>query len=281
VKLFVLNPRYAYWKVSAFLVWPIILSALSLCVCFATSIFTKVEDSSVYLFNMYVLVCIKLILFLFVFFTRACTDFDANAILKIVLCFGFLFILLEFLHAQMSKTYIMEKTILSAIMGITSCSTPIVLMSILHVDYSFFIFYLLYALYIFVLSILGKETKSSILFQCSFIAVTFLLSPIVITNGPSIKHELGYIVFLEIFAVFSCTQLMLLKGSRVPVTKSFMQILTSCILPKFHCTENVVSCSNDLSSKALPIINGAFMLVIRLIYFTFLAISLATIWRDF
>jgi hypothetical protein len=74
VKLFILNQKYAYWQINASLVLPIILGAFVLCVCFALFIFAKMNNSRIYLFNMYLLFCIKYILFLEVFTVFGCTQ---------------------------------------------------------------------------------------------------------------------------------------------------------------------------------------------------------------
>ena len=280
IKLFVLNPGYAYWQTNAFLVWPIILSAFILCVCFFMFIFMKANNSGIYLFDMYVLCCVKCILFLLVFYTSTRSLPDTNMMLKIILCFGFLFIFLEFLHAQTSRNFIGEKTVLAGIMGITFCIIPLMLTVVF---FFFFAFYLLYAISIFILFLQGKETKSSILFQCSLIVFLLLLSSLMIPSVGSSSNSriLAYIMFLEIFAVLGCNQLIHLKDKQAlgNVAISPLQKFISRSLPKFYCVEDKAVYRNNLPSEAFPMIKGGFMLTIRFTYFTLLAMSIATIWR--
>jgi len=292
VKLFILNPRYAYWQANAFLVWPIILSAFLLCVSFVMFIFSKMNYSRICLLNLYVLCCLKCVLFLLLINTRAYTLPNANMMLKIVLCFGFLFIFLEFLHAQTSNSFVREKSLLSGILGVVSCivifATLIFLISIRELSMLIYALpYLLYALYalrIFVFSLLGKEAKSSVLFQCSLLAFFFLISLFRIPSvGLSNKYTLDYIIFLEIFTIIAFTQHIALKNKQIPddITTNSMRKLASHVLPMFCFLKNKVSYNNDLQSEEFPMIRGLFMLTLRFMYFAFLATNVATIWRGY
>jgi hypothetical protein len=200
--------------------------------------------------------------------------------LKIVLCFSFLFILLEFLHAQTSKAFTKEKAVLSSIIGITSCIVPL-LLAILH--FFFFMFYIFFAFSIFILTLQGKEVKFSKLFHISIIAFLLILASLVIPNvGTSDSYIiLDYIMFLEVLALFCCTQLIPIIGEQTLVDDSIslMQKHASCISSKLYNSEANVGYSNDLPSEVFPMIKGIFMLVIRIFYFTFFAISIAIIWR--
>ena len=287
VQLFIMN--YGYIKQNSFLspqiniylIGTIISSALILCVFFAAFVFMKVDNSKAYLFNMYMLCCIKCVLLLHILITHAENVNDTYMMLRIVLCFGFLFIFLEFLHAQTSKNLVRDKCILAGIMGITSCILPLML----TIGYFFFwTFYLLYALYIFILSLRGKEAKTSILSQLFFIAFLLLLSASVVPDiGSQGSFSLVYtmFLFLEIFAVFGCTQLIPSKSEHTTTntTRNSLQKLTSRILFRCDHVNGKTIYHNDLQPEAFPMIKGIFMLSIRFTYFTLLAMSVATIWR--
>ena len=284
VKLFVMNPENAYWHTNSFLVWSIILAAFFLCVLFFMFIFIKTDNSKVYLFSLYLLCCIKFVLFLFMFNMRLRTLSDANIMLKIVLCFGFLFIFLEFLHAQTSRNFIGEKTLIAGIIGTTSCIMTIYILTTGRVSsfINFLIFYLFYALHIFVFSLFGKKTKSSILFQCSFIAFSFVLTPMAFSAGRHIDYSFDQIVLLEVLAVLGCTQLIPSKERQTPndITISTKQKLASRILSMFSCAKNNISYSNDLQPETFPIIKGVFMITVRFTYFALFAKYFITlIWR--
>ena len=280
IKLFVLNPENAYWRTNAFIVWPIILAAFFLCACFFMFVFMKLDNSRIYLFNLYLLCYIKCVLFLLKFILRLHTFSDANMMLKIVLCFAFLFIFLEFLHAQTSRNFIGEKTTLAGTMGIISC----IMTLLLTVFQLFFLsYYLLYAMCIFIIFLHGKKVRSSILFQCFLIVVIILLSLLeaIGYSSPSISHYMVYIVLLEVFAVFGCVQIIQLKYKQAPVNDKAnpLQKLTALISSKFNCTKSSVSYSNDLQPETFPIIKGVFMLTARFTYFALLARLLTiTIW---
>jgi hypothetical protein len=182
--------------------------------------------------------------------------FNAGLMHKIVFCFGFLFIFLEFLHAQTSGTFIRDKSILAGIMGITTCIAIFIISYKSHfnaINTLIYLPYIMYALRIFVFSLLGKEDKTSMLFKCSFIAFVFLwvslATPHSIGGGdPSIINSFT----LKIYAVFGCTLLIPLKCKQS----------AEAILVLFQN----------------PFENGIYMLVIRFLYFVFLADGIATIW---
>ena len=281
LQLFVLNPGYAYWQTNTLLVWLVIVAAFILCVLFFMFIFMKINISKIYLFSLYMLCGVKCVLFLLMFNMRLRNVSDANTMLKIILCFGFIFIFLEYLHAQTSRNFIREKTVLAGIMGIASCIISIFVLIAVKGNYSynFLIFYLFYALYIFIFSLFGKETKSSILFQCSFITLSFILTPMTISYGAPINVTLVYIAPIEIFAVFCCTQLIPLKNKEEhnDTIINPLQKLTSRVLFKFHYERNSVSYSNNLQPESFPMIKGVLMLTFRFTYFALLAKFLAAI----
>ena len=287
LQLFIVNYGYIkqdsflYPQINVYLIWAIISSAFILCVFFSSFIFMKVDNSKVYLFNMYMLCCIKCVILLYILITYAEDINNTYMMMRIVLCFGFLFIFLEFLHAQTSKNSFRDKCILAGVMGITSCILPLML----TIGYCFFwIFYLLYALYIFILSLQGKEAKTSILSQLLFIAFLLLLSALVVPNIGSINNYTSVhimFLFLEIFAVFSCTQLIPSKSDQttINITRNSLHKLTPLALFRCNHVKRGVIYRNDLRTEALPMIKGIFMLFIRFTYFTLFAMSIATIWR--
>jgi len=287
VRLFILNPRYAYWQLNAFLVWPIILGAFILCVCFAMFILAKMNNSRVYLSSMYLLYCIKCILFLIILNTRAYTLINANIMLKIALCFGFLFIFLEYLHAQTSLDFFKEKTLLSGIMGIVSCLIVFAItVYVIYYDRLSIVYILafssIYALRILIFSIIGKETKSSILYKCFFISFLFLLSLFTIPAVPN-YNNLERIVVIETLIAFCCTQLIPLKNKQTSedITISPLQKLVSCFYPKLYYEEDKVVNSNVKHHQAFIMIKGMFMLALRFIFFALLATGVANIWRGY
>jgi len=291
VRLFILNTRYAYWQANAFLVWPVILGAFILCVCFAMLILAKMSGSRVYLSNMCLIYCIKCILFLLIFNTRAYTLPNADMMLRIVLCFGILFIFLEFLHAQTSMNFIKEKTVLSGIMGITSCivifmaiafmfSKDHFIMNLYILAYSL---YALYALRIFVFTFIGKEAKSSILFKCSSVVLLYLW--ILLTRpmmfGGMYYSKFEEIIILETLITFCFTQLIPSKTIQTPdeYAVSSLRKLMLRFFYNFHYVEDKAGQSNGFQSGAFLITKGMFMLAIRFTIFAILATRVATIWR--
>ena len=292
IKLFVLMPRHAYWQTSAFLVCSIILAAFILCVFFFMFIFIKTDKSKIYLFSLYLLCYIKCVLFLLVFNTRLHTLSDANIMLKIILCFGFLFIFLEFLHAQMSWSFIREKTVFAGIMGITSCVSIYAITAYMISETGLFtnlhmlayILYASYAIRIFVFSLIGKEAKSSMLFKCSSLVLLLLWMSFTQPNviGGSNYNRIEYMVIMETFITFGCTQLFPSKKRQTPhdITINMKQKLTSRILSMFNCAKNNISYSNDLQAEKFPMIKGVFMITARFTYFALLAIFITIIfWR--
>ncbi|MCL1941878.1 MAG: hypothetical protein FWG09_08030, partial [Synergistaceae bacterium] len=167
LQLFLLNTRFidpnspSYQQINVYLIWAIIIGVFILCAFFFIFTFMKVDNSGIYLFNMYLLYYIMCVLFLFILKTRAGTVSNANMMLKIILCLGFIFIFLEFLHAQTSANFVRDKCILAGIMGITPCIVIFVIITYAVYYKRFYayympyhavayILYLLYALRIFV-----------------------------------------------------------------------------------------------------------------------------------
>ena len=272
LQLFIMNPgnvnsgSFFTWEMNSHYIWAIISGAFIMCVLFSAFIFMKINHSKVYLFSMYFLYIIMCILFLFVLKTNAKTDFKASAIynanilLKIALCLGYLFIFLEFLHAQTSNTFIRDKCILAGIMGMAPCIAIFVMIPLINNNnfhiFTFCLLGVIYAIRSFVFSLRGKYDNVSMLFKCKFAA--FLILWALLTNPNYIGGARMNIPFwnpftLIILVVFGCTQLIPLECK-----KSATAII-------------------DLFQN--PKENGVYMLVIRFIYFAFLAEAIATIWR--
>ena len=290
VKLFMLSPSQAYWQTNAFSVWPIILGAAILCVCFSMFIFSKkIDNGKICLFGMYVLCFIKCILFLLIFNMRLRTLSDANMMLNIVLCFGFLFIFLEFLHAQTSGNYIEEKTLVAGVIGIVSCIFALILviyisLSGLFLPEFYLIFYLPYALHIFVFS---KIRKKVLIYNYGLFTLMLIILSLFIVqwSGRSFYVDIAKnIVLIEIFTIFCCTQLIPPKSKQKSndIETNPLRKLTSSIMSIFHCANNNICYSNELQPEAFPMIKGIFKLTVRFTYFTLLAKFLTTIiWRGF
>jgi hypothetical protein len=199
------------------------------------------------------------ILFLFVYKTRAWTISNANQMLKIVLCLGYLFIFLEYLHAQTSPTFIRDKCIFAGIIGITPCIAIFVLsfkIDYYHMNIYSDLPYILYSLLIFIFSLLGKEHITSLLLKYYFIAIPFLLLlgllAIRISIGTRLPYEINYLS-LKLFIIFCCTQLIPLQYKKLPF--------------------------NAISAPLLnPIKKWMIMLFFRLLYFSMIAGYMAIVW---
>ena len=283
VKLFVLSPRYAYWQKNAFLVWLVIVAAFILCMLFFMFIFMKIDKSKIYLFSLYMLCGVKCVLFLLKFSIRLRNVSDANMMLKIILCFGFIFIFLEYLHAQTSRNFIREKTVLAGIMGIISCIFSLAF--VIHMFLNglfllvfFLVFYLPYALHVFIFSLYKKRI---LVYAYGFLALMLVLSIFFVPNtGRRFYVDIvENIVLIEIFTVFCCTQLIPLKNKEEhnDTIKNPLQKLTSRVLFKFHYERNSVSYSNNLQPESFPMIKGVLVLIFRFTYFALLAKFLAAI----
>ena len=284
IQLFILN--YGYIKqesllspqINVYLFWVIISSAFILCVFFSAFVFMKINNSIIYLFNMYFIYFIKCVLFLLIMKTRAGDAANANKMLKIVLCLGFLFVFLEFLHMQTSKTFIRDKYILAGSMGILSCISIFTIIAyvlyfrcipiIAHYGYYLpyhmvaYLLYILYALRILVFSIMEKEAKSSMLFKCLFTAfiILWILLATPSVYGLSLPLSPLYILCniftLEILIIFGCTQI-------IPL---------GCVQVADNAPKG--SLQNLMMSFKL-------MLAFRLVFFTFLSTGVAVFWRGF
>jgi len=268
LQLFVLNPRYidpssvSYRQINVYLIWTIIAGVFILCAFFSAFLFMKVDNSKIYLFNMYLLYCIMCVLFFFILQTRAWTVSNANVMLRIILCLGFIFIFLEFLHAQTSKNFIREKCILASIMGMAPCIAIFVisykesLHGSFHGIYTMYTIiympYILYALHILLFSLLGKKEKTSVLFKCLFVIFLFLWVPSVTPNwlgggGPPVINPLT----LKISVIFCCTQL-------IPLREKLAYDIVGPLQGSMK--------------------NGMLMLVVRFAYIALLAIGMAYYW---
>jgi hypothetical protein len=145
-------------------------------------------------------------------------------------------------------------------------------------QYFFLIFYLFYALCIFVFSLQGKVVKPSAFIQCFIIAFLLLLSTLVVPNiGSSNNYVIDYILLLEIFAVFGCTQLIPLKRKHIPnsITISPLQKLSSRSTD-FIGSEYNICYSKCLLPEVFPMIKGIFMVIVRITYFALLAKYITT-----
>ena len=285
LKLFVEKPIYIFHKTNAYFVWAITVGAFILCVCFSAFLFMKINNSIVYLLNIYVIYCVKCVLFLLILITYTRSLSEAEMMQRIFLCLGFLFIFLEFLHAQTTRTFIRDKCLLSCTMGITSsvfALAAIVLMfyfnhfSVAHV----LALYLLYALRIFVFSLYGKDAKTSLKFKFYFMIFLILLSPAsTVMIGIPYYNRLEDIVILETMIIFGCTQLIPLTCGQTSghIARSPMQKLALHIFTRY-CVRNETVHSNDLHLKTFILIKGILMLVLRFVFFTLLATRAANIW---
>jgi hypothetical protein len=108
------------------------------CSFFSLFVFSNIGNSKIYLFNMYVLFYIKSILFTFTSITTTSRQSDLDTMQKIILCLGFLFIFLEFLHAQTAKNFTKEKCFVAGILGILSCFIALMVTSFLFFKVAFF-----------------------------------------------------------------------------------------------------------------------------------------------
>jgi hypothetical protein len=191
--------------------------------------------------------------------TRAGTVHNADMMMRMTLCLGFLFIFLEFLHVQTSPDFVKDKRILAGIMGIATFAFILLVFRFYNFLYNIYIVaflpFILYALRVFVLSMQGKEYKSSVLFKCSFIAFLFLWSMLTVPNilgmpMPSIINPLA----LKVFVIFGCIQL----------------------IPSVN--RDQLSGEVKCSLLTRSIIDGVFLLSCRFLYFALLAEGVAYTW---
>ena len=153
LQLFFINSRYinptffSFQQINIYFVWSIVFCVFVLCAYFSIFTFMKISNGKLYLSSMYLLYCTMFVLLLFVFKTLAYTVSNATIMLKIVLCLGFIFIFLEYLHAQTSNNFIRDKCVLAGIMGITPCIVVFVTIAYVifgHIHYDDAVFVLLY-----------------------------------------------------------------------------------------------------------------------------------------
>jgi hypothetical protein len=242
---------------------------------------------------MYLIYCAICFIFLLAIISEAFNVSNANIMLRIILCYGFLFIFLEFLHAQTSSDFAKEIHFLSGILGIISCIltfATLICMSyyyfydsiILFIHNIAFYIPLFYMSCVFVFSLQRNEAKFSTLFKCSILgfALLWYLFTMPILIGGAYNNKLEELVILELLVIFGCTQLIPLKSGQTStnVTKNPLEKFVLYISYKLNCTENSIHYGYNLQTKSFLMIKGMFMLILRFMFFIFLATRVAIIW---